>query len=407
MSLPIVDVDVAEDGVARVPTADGGVAVLLRHRGYPVGFVMYETGPSGRQSSVEMRALLDAPTATRILSRTASDELPQLPASRERPAVSVAICTRDRPEYLERCLESLQRLVPAAALETAAFEIIVVDNAPADERTREVAGRFAGLRYLREPTPGLNFARNTALEQAAGEVVAYLDDDVVVDRGWLAGLVAAWQAQPQAGFFTGQVLPLELATAAQVVFERRGGFRRGFEREYFGALRDNDRYYPCGAGVFGTGANMAVNRHALLAIGGFDTALDTGRPLPGGGDLDVFYRLIRAGHGAVYEPGYLVFHQHRRQMAELRRQYRDSWGKSFVAFAVKSWRTDPPMRARWRALLVWWFGKQITDLFQAVAGRVSRPPSLILAELAGGIVGLTGEYGRSCRRAQRLAGGTE
>jgi hypothetical protein len=158
--------------------------------------------------------------------------------------------------------------------------------------------------------------------------------------------------------------------------------------------------------VFGTGANMAVNRRAMLAIGGFDAALDTGRPLPGGGDHDAFYRLIRAGHGAVYEPGYLVFHQHRQQMSQLRRQYRDSWGKSFVAFAVKSWRADPRMRARWRALLTWWFGKQVTDLFRSLLGRTSRPPALILAELGGGILGLTGEYGRSCRRTQRLREGT-
>jgi glycosyltransferase involved in cell wall biosynthesis len=387
-------------------TPEDGMAVLLRHRGYPVGFVMHETGTAEHDSPVELRSLLDAPTAARILRRAASEELPPAPVQVEQPSVSVAICTRDRPQYLERCLASLRGLVSAAGHETAGFEIIVVDNAPSDERSREVAARFEGLRYLREPTPGLNFARNTALEQASGELVAYLDDDVVVDHGWLAGLIAAWRARPEAGFFTGQVLPLELATPAQVAFERRGGFRRGFEREYFGERRENDRYYPCGAGVFGTGANMAFNRRTLLGIGGFDVALDTGGPLPGGGDLDAFYRLIRAGFSAVYEPAYLVFHQHRREMSDLRRQYRDSWGKSFVAFGVKSWRADPPMRARWRALLAWWFGKQVTDLFQSVFGRNSRPPSLILAELNGGIVGLAGEYGRSRRRAQRLRRGT-
>jgi glycosyltransferase involved in cell wall biosynthesis len=401
MSWQIVEVEVTE-APARLATADEGIAVVLRHRGYPVGFVMHESGTARHEPSVELRSLLDASTAARILLRAASEELPQAPAAVERPTVSVAVCTRDRPQQLERCLESLQPLVPAAGRETAGFEIIVVDNAPSDDRTREVASRFAGVRYLREPTPGLNFARNTALEQASGELLAYLDDDVVVDRGWLSGLVGAWRASPQAGFFTGQVLPLELATPAQVAFEWRGGFRRGFEREYFGETRDNDRYYPCGAGVFGTGANMAVNRRALLELGGFDVALDTGRPLPGGGDLDAFYRLIRAGHGALYEPPYLVFHQHRREISELRRQYRDSWGKSFVAFAVKSWKSDPPMRARWRALLAWWFGKQTTDLFQSALGRVSRSPSLILSELLGGIVGLAGEYDRSRRRARRL-----
>jgi len=100
-------------------------------------------------------------------------------------------------------------------------------------------------------------------------------------------------------------MPLRLDTTAQVLFEKRNGFRRGFDKNRFGREVPGNPLYPCGAGIFGAGCNMAFRRDLLRDIGGFDEALDTGTPLPGGGDLDIFYRIIRAGHALVYEPRYL------------------------------------------------------------------------------------------------------
>src|SRR6188768_1179129 len=90
------------------------------------------------------------------------------------PTITAAICTRNRPLQLARALDSLlaQSLAPA--------EIMVVDNSPSDEATaRLVSERFSEVRYLREPVPGLDFARNRALREASGEIVAFLDDDAV------------------------------------------------------------------------------------------------------------------------------------------------------------------------------------------------------------------------------------
>src|ERR1017187_7848104 len=91
-----------------------------------------------------------------------------------------------------------------------------------------------------------------------------------------------------------QVLPMELETEAQVVFEKRGGFRRGFNRIRYGPVLPGNALYPGGAGIFEAGANMAFSAEVLRRMGGFDEALDTGPAVPGGGDLDIFYRVIRA-----------------------------------------------------------------------------------------------------------------
>ena len=261
---------------------------------------------------------------------------------------------------------------------------------------------MADVRYVCEPKPGLDFARNRALVEATGEILAYLDDDVVVDRCWLNGLVEAWSENPDAAAFTGLVLPYELATEAQIMFEKRGGFRRGFTKlRYYGQYWSGNPLYPCGAGIFGAGCNMAFRRAILLRLGGFDEALDTGASLPGGGDLDIFYRVIRANYPLVYEPKYLVFHQHRRDLARLRRQYW-SWGVGFMAFVVKSYQQDPSQRQKFRRLILWWFQDESKQFARSLIRNHPLPSGMILAELWGGVIGLSGEYHRSSRRIAQI-----
>jgi hypothetical protein len=146
---------------------------------------------------------------------------------------------------------------------------------------------------------------------------------------------------------------------------------------------------------------MAFRREVLLELGGFDEALDTGAPLPGGGDLDIFYRIIRAGHTLVYEPRYLVFHKHRRRLAKLIRQYW-SWGLGFMAFVSKTYQRDSTQRSKLRRLVAWWFQDQVYQLAKSLIGLHPLPPRMMLAELWGGVVGLMGEYTRSQSRVERI-----
>ena len=146
---------------------------------------------------------------------------------------------------------------------------------------------------------------------------------------------------------------------------------------------------------------MAFRREVVLALGGFDEALDTGPPLPGGGDLDMFYRVLRGGGALVYEPSMLAFHRHRTSMRGLRRQY-ESWGRGYMAFLWKVYAAEPPERGACRWMLRWWFTNQLRRTVKAC--RLSTPwsPLLPLAELGGGIVGLLGTYPRSAARSARI-----
>ncbi|HLT47694.1 MAG TPA: glycosyltransferase [Rubricoccaceae bacterium] len=385
---------------------EAGLAVLVRHEGRPVAFWMEPLYPGAHLTTDDVARRVEAHAGPKLLRerlRAALAPAAARPAETPPlPPLTVAVCTRDRPELVARCLDALAALDAGDAGLPEPPEILAVDNAPSDGRTREVVAGRPGVRYVCEPRAGLDFARNRALAEARGDLVAFLDDDVVVDRFWLAGLAEAYAENPDAAAFTGLVLPYELETEAQVLFERRGGFRRGFEKlRYQGPERAGNPLYPCGAGVFGAGANMAFRRDVLLALGGFDEALDTGAPLPGGGDLDAFYRVVRAGYPLVYEPRYLAFHQHRRDVDGLRRQYR-SWGLGLMAFVGKTYGADPAQRPKLRRLVRWWLRYQLGLLWAGLRGGDALPPRMVWAELAGGVAGLLGEYGRSARRVRRI-----
>ena len=402
MAYPIFEFEITRPlPVISISNEDTGVAVLLRCQGVPVDFVI-EALPANREHKLKQIAQrISEKARVNLLKGCRSDSQRPVNEHSPFPSLTIAICTKDRPHSLARCLEGLKKTKLQFSPIPSAIEILVVDNAPSDPRTLDLVSSLSEVRYVCEPRPGLNFARNRALKEAGGQLLAYLDDDVVVDSGWLSGLQEAWFQNPAAGAFTGMVLPYELVSEAQIIFEQRGGFRRGFQKKCYTQTLPGDPLYPLLPWIFGTGANMAFQREILLKLGGFDEALDTGAPLPGGGDLDIFYRVIRGGYSLQYEPEYLVFHQHRRDMKSLRDQYW-SWGLSFMAFVAKSYRTEHTYRFKFIRVLLWWFAKEVWQFAKSIIGRHSLPPNMIVAELWGGIMGLLGGYSRSKRHVEKI-----
>ena len=393
MRYQLVDIEVTEP-LAPLEFASGetGAALLLRRRSRPIGFLMRENAGQLVWPPEELSPWIGDELKTKMIEEAIRDELALTQADVPLPSLSVAICTRNRVATLKRCLNSVLPLQ-----QRHGFELLVIDNAPSDDTTAKLVQGCSEVRYVLEERPGLDFARNRAWREATGDLIAYLDDDVVVDSGWLTGLREVWSENPDAVAFTGLVMPLNLDTRAQVLFEERNGFRRGFDKKRFGRELPGNSLYPCGAGIFGAGCNMAFRREVLREIGGFDEALDTGSSLPGGGDLDVFYRIIRAGHVLVYEPSYMVFHEHRESEPALRRQY-FTWGLGLMAFVGKSYRNDASQRTQFRRLVTWWFHDQILQLKEALFRKHVLPFSMIFAEFCGGIVGILGGYSRSVRR---------
>jgi GT2 family glycosyltransferase len=229
-------------------------------------------------------------------------------------ALSVIVCTRDRPDELGRCLAALESQASPAG------EILVVDNSA--EGTALPVCRQAGVECLHEPRPGLSRARNRGIAACRGELIAFTDDDVEPSPSWCGEIAAAF-AGSTADCVTGLVLPAELETAAQLTFQfELGAFGGGFAPLLFGPTFFAETL-GMGPQVWriGAGANMAFRRGVFDRVGPFDERLGAGAS-GCSEDSELWYRVLAAGGACLYEPRAVVRHHHRREWRALKTQTR-------------------------------------------------------------------------------------
>jgi glycosyltransferase involved in cell wall biosynthesis len=323
--------------------------VLIRTHRAPLGHVSVPILPV-ETLTTRVRAAAEATLADALhrhaVSDQSADELgathswaaqaacPRHFPTRNGAGITIIVCTRDRTEGLQECLRTLQQVAYDP------IEIIVVDNAPSGNATREAVTAFAQddprIRYTCESRPGLSRARNHGLVHARHDLVAFTDDDTVVDSGWPSAVAAGFATDPEAMCVTGLVASRALDSGSQRYFDSRYSWGEAFEpRRYdLTAHRHPSRLYPFSAGIFGTGANFAVRRSALAGLGDFDPLLGAGSPGRGGEDLDMFLRVILAGGRICYLPSALVWHSHRADTQALGEQIY-SYGYGLGAYLAK------------------------------------------------------------------------
>ena len=388
MATRIFDLDLAEPLPETISLGGRDRLWLIAWRdSTPVSSVLLSPRPG--TSALPADALADA-----IESFLAEPSATHPVALRALPRVTVVICTRDRPDRLPIALDALR------VQSVRDFELIVVDNAPKDDRTRRVVMEHVPhARYLVEPVPGLPRARNTGLRAASGDIVAFTDDDCRPTCRWVESFARSFAAEPRLGCVTGPILPLELETPAQEAMEARGGFNRGFRRLLFTSESGEGPVHPVQAWRFGAGGSMALSRDCLERLGGFDEALWRSE------DLDIFYRTLRAGYFLAFEPGATVHHRHLPRWDQLARRL-FHWGWGYQTYLDKIVRSDEEKYAE-RARLEQrnWISYQLRKrAIPALRGAADLPVHLVALELAGGIAGLGG-YARAQAIAAKRARG--
>jgi GT2 family glycosyltransferase len=226
---------------------------------------------------------------------------------------TVVICTRDRPAALEACLAAVHEV------DYRDVDVLVVDNGRPESGVAAIAARW-GARCARELRPGLSRARNRGAREARGDLVAYLDDDAVPERGWLIGLAREF-ADPDVMAVAGRIRPSRLETAAECLFEAAGGFtpNRGVRRQVDAATPG--WFELTNFGGVGTGANMAFRRCAFDRWPGFDERLGVGAAIPSGEEHNAFFALVDLGYRVVYSPDAVVRHAYPQTLAELRERH--------------------------------------------------------------------------------------
>ena len=225
--------------------------------------------------------------------------------------ISVAISTLDRPDSLSRCLDALWSgdVLPA--------EVIIVDQSR-NETTRSMIEKRQSsnvpIIYIRQEPRGLAASQNAAIGRACYPIVAITDDDCVPEREWLATVEKTFASENGLAAVTGRILPLEPeGDKLFPVSLRTGTLRVEFSRKV-------------SPWVVGSGNNFAIKRDWFFRIGGCDERLGPGSPGKGGVDMDLFYRLLRAGARIRYEPNSLVHHERQDKAGRIARRSMYGYG---------------------------------------------------------------------------------
>ena len=392
-------------------TAYNGLQLLVRMQRMPVGYVFISPDRlsaasiardvwrhlssmiNTQRSRCGLSAIDSLPVEGLAIEEALVDEF------KEHPLVTVVVCTRDRPQGAVVTLRGLM------ASRYQPFEVVLVDNAPTTDVAKDAVlaefGDDPRVRYVREPKPGLSRARNRGVAEATAEIIAFTDDDVRVDPWWLDGIVRGFGQADDVACVTGLTRTAAIDNAVQLYFDRRSAWGTLCERRVFDLTenRDDSRLYPYSAGVFGTGANFAMTRSALKALGGFDEALGAGTPCGGGEDLDMFMRAVLAGHRLVYEPSAIVSHVHRTELSELSKQmvaYGSGCTAALTAIMLHNRRArlELPSRVAIGAM-------RIASIGSRTRGNSTLPSGLITREVGGMLLG-PWLYLKGRRRLRRL-----
>ncbi len=316
----------------------GAWVIALRH-GRPLGHI--EVNFDGKPVSP---AVLDS-----LLRKHLGDSWSKLADAEvvgdaQLPLVSVVVpSTFERTALLERCVASL------LAQDYPAFEVVVVDNRPNASPERAEFRRSlcsqGPVTVVAEPRPGTSAARNRGAVAAVGAIIAFTDDDVEVEPGWLRAIGSRFVTDPQTDCVTGMMLPNELEAPSQIWFQRsgsnfgqhydtvhfansdawRGRFLGGLRRSRFEitarrAGAPDETFLIYRAGWFGAGASLSVRASALREVGGFDENLGGATPTLSGEDHLFLVQLLFTGHTVTIDPAASVFHVHRRDLVDLKFQ---------------------------------------------------------------------------------------
>ncbi len=312
------------------------------------------------------------------------------------PLISIVIATYDRPGDLRECLKSLLEI----KLDLAT-EIIVVDNNPSSGLTSPVISEFSNIYFINENRKGLSYARNRGFLESKGQIAVAIDDDVIVSDNWLKNLIAPFRDENVMAV-TGNVLPYELKTTAQNLFEIYGGLGRGNKKKYF------DYNWFCGTGYhavatweIGATANAAFRTSIFKHpdIGLLDESLGAGTPTGCSEDTYLFYKILKAEYSIFYQPKAFVWHKHRKEIKDFKKQLYN-YSKGHVAYNLLTYLNDNDLRGLYRIIIELPFA-HFSRIYERLRLKSSYPIKFIMIEILGNLAGPFSLY-KSKSRVKKL-----
>lgn len=214
---------------------------------------------------------------------------------------SVILPTKDRGIAISETIDSLLNL----DFPHAEHEILIVDNLSSPENQQHLQSFEAAypdrIRYVREPKLGLCNARNCGIDNSNGEILVFLDDDAIVPNYWLKNIVEPFANHPNVYAVGGKVIAKFTSPPPDWLDRRLGIYISNFDH--------GDRIVKLQYNEYPRGANMAFRREAFAKCGYFLDCFDRkGNSLMSYGDIEICYRVEKAGYDILYLPDAEIYH---------------------------------------------------------------------------------------------------
>ncbi len=300
--------------------------------------------------------------------------LPPAPRSIALPHVSIAFIVRD-PTHITAITASL---VALQALAPPPSEVFVIETVPANDCLQAlVQSQFPQYQYRHTAIPSYNAARNLAIAQAQGEIIAFTDERGRVNPQWATTFAHTFAAHDNVMAVTGWVLPTTIEPDRQARVERGYSLSRGATPQWHRWAKPPS-WMQLGTMQLGSSLNMAFRRSVFDRVGQFDLALDVPGATWGGGELDMWSRLLLAGETLLYEPAALVRWHIPPTAVAIRTTLRQEI-LGFYAYLAAGRLRFPHLTTQWRILGIW----KLTRLCLSLVRAYGIPRAWIAAELKG------------------------
>lgn len=227
--------------------------------------------------------------------------------SKKNPEISVIICTKDRPHSIKNCLDSLLNST------FKPFEIILVDQSTKND-TRKMALQIKNLniRYIKARARGLGYARNVGIAAATAPILAFTDDDCIVQKDWLACIFTSFSENSEIDGVFGKTKPyqshLHVGNICPCTFTSVN------DKEH--VIQKPGKHWE----HIGFGNNMAFKKSLFTKVGGFNVYMGAGSIGKSAEDAEFSLRVLVAGKKLFYSPHMQIAHDRWMTEVEMKRQ---------------------------------------------------------------------------------------
>jgi glycosyltransferase involved in cell wall biosynthesis len=254
----------------------------------------------------------------------------------EHPFVSIILCTSGLRPMLARCLEGLT----AQARQYLNCEIIVVLNGPEDAAFAQAVSKFPVL-LLNEPRRGVSIARNHAVPRAKGDILIFVDGDVLIGHDWLEEMVKGF-ADPNVCCVTGRVIPAGRLSLSSERSDRYYSSERALSDWSLDASNPNCYQFILVEPV-GFGCNMAFRKTFLEKCSLFPRDLGAGSLIGGGDEFYMYVQVLKHGFRIRHNPAAVVTHLFDNNIENQKARNAQLYAGS-VAFALKLFLEEKTLR---------------------------------------------------------------